>query len=100
MSLLFPEHIERILLFPAGMILSGLWTIVKPFVDPVSATKVVILCENDIPNCLKEIIDIKELSSDYGGNTEFEEADTPTSLEKVKRRSKKKVNVDKLNILN
>lgn len=50
---------------------TGIWTMIKPWLDPVTAAKIVIVGSDYLPTLL-EYIDISQIPEEYGGKrTDF-----------------------------
>jgi hypothetical protein len=62
----YPERLHRTYVINAPMIFPLFWKLIKPFLDPVVASKVVIL-SSDYKSTLLEAIDAEMLPQEYGG---------------------------------
>ena len=70
-SLCFPETMNKMIIINAPRFFSATWSIIKGFVDQRTAAKVELFSSTSAAEKkLKEIIDISELPSDYGGTAE------------------------------
>ena len=63
-----PETMERACVYPCGVILRGLWQIVKWFFDPVTRSKISMLGS---PEAFKDYIPNEQLMDDMGGSSGF-----------------------------
>ena len=70
-SLCFPETMNKMVVINAPRFFSATWPIIKGFVDVRTSNKVDLFSSKSAAEKkLKEIIDISELPSDYGGTAE------------------------------
>ena len=70
-SLCFPETMNKMLVVNAPRFFSATWGIIKGFVDARTAAKIeVISSSSAAQKKLKEIIDVNQIPSDYGGTAE------------------------------
>ena len=67
----YPETLHRQFIINAPFIFSALWRFVRGWIDPVTASKVVILGK-DYASALLEEIDPAQLPVEYGGTNPFE----------------------------
>ena len=51
----YPETLGKMYIINAGMLFSAVWTIVKPFLDPVTQSKIVIISGSGKKELKKEI---------------------------------------------
>ncbi|KAI8818543.1 CRAL-TRIO domain-containing protein [Fimicolochytrium jonesii] len=70
----FPEIINKVAVFPAGMILYGMWKIAQPLIAPRLVKKIVI-CSGEFQNALFELVSPENLSRRYGGTLKQDGAD-------------------------
>lgn len=63
----YPEHLERVFVFPSSMMVSALWTLIKPFMDPVTQMRVMILGEKEVKAALDWFVGKDQLLVEYGG---------------------------------
>ncbi|THC92559.1 hypothetical protein EYZ11_007970 [Aspergillus tanneri] len=68
----FPETIERIFLCNCPSYFAAIWKILKGWVDPVTAEKLVFLTPVEVLPTLKEYIDPENLPVSLGGKLDFE----------------------------
>lgn len=70
-SLCFPETMNKMLVVNAPRFFSATWGIIKGFVDARTAAKIeVVSSSSAAQKKLKEIIDVDQIPSDYGGTAE------------------------------
>lgn len=70
LNLAFPERVEKIFMLNSPMIFDALWRLVRPFIDPVSRSKVEFVHgKKGIANIL-ETVDPAVVPVAYGGSTE------------------------------
>lgn len=70
-SLCFPETMNKMVIVNAPRFFSATWSIIKGFIDQRTAAKVELFSSKSAAEKkLKEIIDVSELPSDYGGTGE------------------------------
>jgi len=65
----YPESLGKVLILHATWIVNGAWKIIRPWLDPVTAAKVLFLNK---PEELTNYIPIENLPSEYGGKDPFE----------------------------
>jgi hypothetical protein len=63
----FPQMLQRIIIFPAGMMLWTLSKVIKPFLDKDVVEKIRVVNEDDIRKVLDETIVPESLPTRYGG---------------------------------
>jgi len=63
----YPESLGRILVYNATWIVNGVWKIVRPWLDPVTAAKVSFIKQEEFTN----FIPAENLPTDYGGKDPF-----------------------------
>lgn len=63
-----PEAMERACVYPCGVLLRGLWQIVKWFFDPVTRNKISMLGS---PEAFKDYVPSDQLMDDMGGSSGF-----------------------------
>lgn len=51
----YPERLGQLFLVNAPWVFKGLWTMIKPWVDPVTVQKFIICSDNGAKELLKEI---------------------------------------------
>lgn len=67
-SLCFPETMSKMVIVNAPMFFSATWGIIKGWLDPRTANKIsVISSRSSWEKKLKELVDVDQLPSDYGG---------------------------------
>eukprot|EP01064_Diplonema_japonicum_P036230 TRINITY_DN8079_c0_g4_i2.p1 TRINITY_DN8079_c0_g4~~TRINITY_DN8079_c0_g4_i2.p1 ORF type:complete len:239 (+),score=35.90 TRINITY_DN8079_c0_g4_i2:50-766(+) len=67
----YPERMYKVWVFPTGMLSRGIWSIIKVFLDPVTAKKVTLLSGGRQPPELKEHVDPTNLLKIFGGEVNF-----------------------------
>eukprot|EP00543_Licmophora_paradoxa_P008838 CAMPEP_0202458932 /NCGR_PEP_ID=MMETSP1360-20130828/28685_1 /ASSEMBLY_ACC=CAM_ASM_000848 /TAXON_ID=515479 /ORGANISM="Licmophora paradoxa, Strain CCMP2313" /LENGTH=421 /DNA_ID=CAMNT_0049079693 /DNA_START=44 /DNA_END=1309 /DNA_ORIENTATION=- len=88
-SLCFPETMSKMVIVNAPMFFSATWGIIKGWLDPRTANKVSVLSSRTSwEKKLKELVDVDQLPSDYGGtgpNTiETLDASSPGDMKRLK----------------
>ena len=70
-SLCFPETMNKMVIVNAPRFFSATWSIIKGFVDARTAAKIELFSSTKAAEkCLRELIEMNELPSDYGGTAE------------------------------
>jgi hypothetical protein len=64
----YPESLGKVLILYATWIVNGAWKIVRPWLDPVTAAKVLFIKPEELTN----YIDAENLPVEYGGKDPFE----------------------------
>jgi len=67
----YPERLHRSYIINAPALFSGLWSVIKGFLDPVVASKVVILSGKFLPTLLEEL-DEEVIPKQFGGKGDWE----------------------------
>ena len=62
----YPETLKKVFIINAPMYFTAVWTVVKPWLDPVVLSKIEILGTNYLPSLLN-MIDIEEIPVELGG---------------------------------
>lgn len=62
----YPETLKKIFIINAPIYFTAVWTVIKPWLDPVVLSKVEILGTNYLP-ALLTMIDIEEIPVEFGG---------------------------------
>lgn len=89
-SLCFPETMNKMIIVNAPRFFSATWSIIKGFLDARTTAKIELFSSTSAAEkCLKEIIDLDQLPSDYGGTAES----TITTLEKMSPNAKLKTQI-------
>ena len=84
-SLCFPETMNKMIIVNAPRFFSATWSIIKGFIDARTSAKVELFSSmTAAEKCLKEIIDVDQLPSDYGGTAES----TVVTMEKMSQGNK------------
>ena len=84
-SLCFPETMNKMIIVNAPRFFSATWSIIKGFIDARTSAKVELFSSSSAAfKCMKEIIDVDQIPSDYGGTGES----TITTLEKMSEGNK------------
>jgi hypothetical protein len=63
----YPESLGKVLVYNSSWLVYGIWKVVRPWLDPVTAAKVQFVDKNQ----LGEHIDADQLLTEYGGNDTF-----------------------------
>jgi hypothetical protein len=63
----YPETLGQVLVYDAPWIVNGAWKIIKPWLDPVTAAKVLFINKGTLP----EYIPLENLAVEYGGKSPF-----------------------------
>ncbi|CAJ1950039.1 unnamed protein product [Cylindrotheca closterium] len=88
-SLCFPETMNKMYIVNGPRFFSATWKMIKGWIDPRTASKVEVVSSRDKwEEKLRQIIDVEQLPSDYGGKatdskTEIEKANYIGDLKKV-----------------
>lgn len=70
-SLCFPETMNKMIIVNAPRFFSASWTVIKGFLDARTTAKIELFSSSSASKkCLKELIDVDQLPSDYGGEAE------------------------------
>ena len=84
-SLCFPETMNKMIIVNAPRFFTATWAVIKGFLDARTTAKVELFSSSSAAEkCLKEIIDVDQLPSDYGGLAET----TTTTLAKMNELSR------------
>ncbi|BCR85398.1 CRAL-TRIO domain-containing protein [Aspergillus chevalieri] len=67
----YPETIDRIFVCNVSSYITTIWGVLKKFVDPVTAEKIVFLKSNDVSPTLEKYIDPENIPSQLGGRFTF-----------------------------
>eukprot|EP01059_Diplonema_ambulator_P013554 TRINITY_DN24074_c0_g1_i2.p1 TRINITY_DN24074_c0_g1~~TRINITY_DN24074_c0_g1_i2.p1 ORF type:complete len:253 (+),score=62.67 TRINITY_DN24074_c0_g1_i2:66-761(+) len=67
----YPERMYKVWVFPTGMLSRGLWSVLKVFLDPVTAGKVTLLTGGRQPPELQQNIPPSSLLKIFGGEIDF-----------------------------
>ncbi|KAF2111067.1 putative phosphatidylinositol/phosphatidylcholine transfer protein [Lophiotrema nucula] len=73
----FPEVIDTIYVLNAPSYFSKIWYLVKRFVDPNTASKLVILTSEEVLPTLTQTIDLENIPVQYGGGFSFKQGMVP-----------------------
>lgn len=65
----YPERLKKLYFINAPFYFTAIWSVVWPFLNPATVSKVVILGQDYLPSLL-EVIDNEFIPSEYGGNLE------------------------------
>lgn len=63
----YPETLGQVLVYDAPWIINGAWKVIKPWLDPVTAAKVIFIKSGTLP----EYIALENLPSEYGGQDSY-----------------------------
>jgi hypothetical protein len=74
----YPESLNRLLIINAPWIFCSIWKMIKPLLDPVTASKAMVLGSNFLPSLL-ESIDQNQIPEEFGGTS-------PITLETARLR--------------
>ncbi|KAL4971706.1 CRAL-TRIO domain-containing protein [Aspergillus desertorum] len=81
----FPETIYRCYCCNVPSFLARFWTVIKPFIDPVTASKIRFLPRSDAYNALREDIEHDDIPSCVGGGFQFETGMLPDLDDGIRR---------------
>ncbi|KAL4983197.1 CRAL-TRIO domain-containing protein [Aspergillus falconensis] len=81
----FPETIYRIYCCNVPSFLARFWTIIKPFIDPVTASKIQFLPRSDAYDALKDDIEHDDIPTCVGGGFQFERGMLPDLDDGIRR---------------
>ncbi|KAL5364211.1 CRAL-TRIO domain-containing protein [Aspergillus floccosus] len=84
----YPEIIDKIILCHCPAYMGAIWKIVKGWIDPVTATKLVFLTSGEVYPVLSEIIDDEDLPVQFGGKLDFQHGMLPNLDESLRRALK------------
>ncbi|KAF2202998.1 CRAL/TRIO domain protein [Delitschia confertaspora ATCC 74209] len=73
----FPEVVNTVYVLNAPTYFSTIWALLKKFVDPRTASKLVFLSPSDVLPTLSSTIDLENIPKEYGGTFEFEYGSVP-----------------------
>lgn len=73
----YPEVVDKIYVLNAPSYFSRIWALIKSFVDPTTAKKLVIVPQNDTLATLLEVMDIESIPERYGGKSKAKNAMVP-----------------------
>ncbi|KAK3399184.1 CRAL-TRIO domain-containing protein [Sordaria brevicollis] len=76
----YPEVVARVYVLNASSYFSKIWSVLKKFIDPRTAEKLVIVQKEDVLPTLKETIDIENIPIQYGGRLDIKPVDFATQL--------------------
>lgn len=62
----YPERLDHLFMINAPWYFTAIWSMLRPWIDPITAEKIVILGSDFLPTLLK-YIDISQIPSDLGG---------------------------------
>jgi hypothetical protein len=63
----YPETLGQVLIYDAPWIVNGAWKVIRPWLDPVTASKVFFISKGVLPDYINE----DQLPVDYGGTAPF-----------------------------
>jgi hypothetical protein len=63
----YPETLGQVLIYDAPWIVNGAWKVIKPWLDPVTASKVIFIAKGTLPQYINE----DNLPVEYGGKDPF-----------------------------
>ncbi|KAI1170778.1 CRAL/TRIO domain protein [Nemania sp. FL0916] len=73
----YPEVVDKIYVLNAPPYFPRIWAFIKGFVDPRTASKLVIVTPSDILTTLLEVIDIESIPERYGGKSKAQNGRIP-----------------------
>ncbi|KAL4961086.1 SEC14 family lipid-binding protein [Aspergillus stella-maris] len=85
LSTCFPETIHRVYACNCPSMLTTLWKILKPFVDPITAAKIQFLPRTESLQVLSQEIDPANIPSSLGGGFDFQTGMLPDLDEETRR---------------
>ncbi|GES58100.1 CRAL/TRIO-domain-containing protein [Aspergillus terreus] len=85
LSMCYPEIIDKIIICHCPAYMGAIWKIVKGWIDPVTATKLVFLTSGEVYPVLSEIIHDEDLPVQFGGKLEFQHGMLPDLDESLRR---------------
>lgn len=65
----YPETLKTLIIINAPVYFTAIWAVIKPWMDPVTLTKVYI-CGHDYLSTLQMYIDDEQIPVEYGGKRE------------------------------
>ncbi len=65
----YPERLEQFFMINAPWFFSGIWAVIRPWLDPITARKIQILGTDFLPT-LREYIDDSQIPIELGGTRE------------------------------
>ncbi|PFH57738.1 hypothetical protein XA68_14647 [Ophiocordyceps unilateralis] len=83
-SVIFPETASRIFIVCAPPYVGIMWSWVKSWLDPVTASKVVILKTQDVKPALESFIDLSSIPVRYGGTLDSDFSNGPVLDESLR----------------
>uniref|UniRef100_A0A093VEW7 SEC14 cytosolic factor n=1 Tax=Talaromyces marneffei PM1 TaxID=1077442 RepID=A0A093VEW7_TALMA len=74
----YPEVVDRIYVLNAPSYYNTIWGLIKRFIDPVTADKLVIVSPNEVLEELSEDIDLENIPKVFGGEFDYQHAMLPS----------------------
>ncbi|KAF4726168.1 RuvB-like 2 [Perkinsus olseni] len=68
----YPEVLSKMVVVNAGVVISTLWKMVKPWVDPITVDRIKISGSSHPVKAISEFVDPKYIPKEYGGDGELE----------------------------
>ncbi|KAF4652395.1 hypothetical protein FOZ61_009705 [Perkinsus olseni] len=68
----YPEVLSKMVVVNAGVVISTLWKMVKPWVDPITVDRIKISGSSHPVKTISEFVDPKYIPKEYGGDGELE----------------------------
>lgn len=74
----YPEVVDRIYVLNAPSYYNAIWGLIKKFIDPVTAEKLVIVSPAEVLEKLSEDIDLENIPKVFGGGFDYQHAMLPS----------------------
>ncbi|EER05936.1 phosphatidylinositol/phosphatidylcholine transfer protein, putative [Perkinsus marinus ATCC 50983] len=68
----YPEVLSKMVVVNAGVVISTLWKMAKPWVDPITVDRIKISSSSHPVKAISEFVDPKFIPKEYGGDGELE----------------------------
>ncbi|KAM7196550.1 CRAL-TRIO domain containing protein [Rhypophila sp. PSN 637] len=81
----YPEVIDRIYVLNASAYFARIWAVIKKWVDPRTAAKLVIVQSSEVMDTLLESMDIDDIPKQYGGRFEAKHGMVPRLDEETRQ---------------
>ncbi|KAK4215714.1 CRAL-TRIO domain-containing protein [Rhypophila decipiens] len=83
----YPEVIDRVYVLNASAYFARIWAVIKKWVDPRTAAKLVIVQSSEVMDTLLESMDIEDIPKQYGGRFEAKHRMVPRLDEETRQGS-------------
>ncbi|KAM7217589.1 CRAL/TRIO domain protein [Rhypophila decipiens] len=81
----YPEVIDRVYVLNASAYFARIWAVIKKWVDPRTAVKLVIVQSSEVMDTLLESMDIEDIPKQYGGRFEAKHGMVPRLDEETRQ---------------